>query len=143
MPSPPPPDKELRTMRTSRFHLLVLAAVAAPFCAPPTHAAPDPCAAKAGAMFDALGRGDYAAATRDMDEHLRSVSMPSMLPRMWEGLTRNGLGAYRSHGEATATRNGDGTTTVSLPATFERTTQSFSVTCDPKKGGAIVEMVLL
>jgi hypothetical protein len=130
-------------IRTDRFHLFALAIAAIPLWMPPAHAAPATCAAKAGAMFDALGRGDYETATRDMDEHLHSMSMPTMLPRMWEGMTRGSLGAYRSHGEPAVTRNDDGTTTVSLPVTFERMTQSFSVTCDPKKGGAIVEMILL
>ncbi|HET6806419.1 MAG TPA: hypothetical protein VFH59_13360 [Frateuria sp.] len=121
--------------------LLVLAATA--FAVLPAHAAAaaDTCTARAAALFDALGHGDYEAASRQMDAKLRAQSFPQPLPAMWEALIKNNYGAYRGHGEGTATRNGDGTTTVSMPLEFERSSWTYRVTCDPRQGG-IDEMLM-
>lgn len=121
-------------MSPCRMLVLALAALATS----PGHATPaaaDTCVARAGALFDALGRGDYQAASRLMDAKLRAQSFPQPLPGMWEALIKNNYGAYRGHGEGTATRNGDGTTTVAMPLQFERMSWTYRVTCDPRQGG--------
>jgi len=97
---------------------------------------------KAGALFDALGRADYHAAAALMDAKLRGQSFPKPLPAMWEAMVKNNLGAYRGHGEGAATRNGDGTTTVSMPLKFERMDWTYLVTCDGAQGGAIDQLVM-
>ncbi|HEX5306013.1 MAG TPA: hypothetical protein VFW82_08010 [Dyella sp.] len=127
-------------MFPSRLLVLATAAFAV---VPAAHAAAaESCTARAGALFDALGHGDYQAASRLMDARLRAQSFPQPLPAMWEALIKNNYGAYRGHGEGTATRNGDGTTTVSIPLEFERSSWTYRVTCDARQGGAIDEMLM-
>lgn len=111
----------------------------------PLHAATtatDGCIARAGALFDALGKGDYQAAADLMDARLRGQSFPQPLPAMWEALMKSNYGAYRGHAEGTATHNPDGTTTVTMPLEFERTPWTYRVTCDPGQGGGIDELLM-
>jgi hypothetical protein len=127
-------------MPTRRLLLAVLATLAATPCLADGHT--DGCAYRAGLMFDALGHRDYSTAAFQMDGHLQAQSFPKLLPSMWNALLDNNYGAYLGHGEATVTRNADGTTTLSIPLQFERMTPSYRVTCDPEPSSTVREFVM-
>lgn len=106
-------------------------------------ATPAACATRAGTMLDALGRNDYAAASREMGAPLQAAAQQKMLISMWEALIRNNWGPYRSHGEA-STIVDDGTITkIKLPLQFDHGSTTATITCNPKEDGAIDELVLL
>ena len=106
-------------------------------------AAPGTCATRAGSMLDALGRKDYAAASREMAPKLQEPQQQKMLISMWEALIKNNWGAYRSHGEAETVASDDRGTTLKLPLQFDHGSTTATITCNPKEGGAIDELVLL
>jgi hypothetical protein len=119
--------------------LLILPLVLAPLAH--AHAAPGACETKAIALIDAMARHDYDTAKGHLDEHLRANS--GQMGSMWESLVHDVWGPYRSHGEAQATLNGDGTTTIRLPLQFDHGETTTTITCNPKEGGAVDEFVLL
>ncbi|MHB1058876.1 MAG: hypothetical protein ACYC0F_13445 [Rhodanobacter sp.] len=104
-------------------------------------AAPGTCATRAASMLDALGRNDYAAASREMGAPLQAQQ--KMLISMWEALIRNNWGPYRSHGEAATIVDDATATTIRLPLQFDHGSTTATITCHPKEGGAIDEFVLL
>lgn len=106
-------------------------------------AAPGTCATRAGNMLDALGRNDYSAASREMGPPLQAAAQQKMLISMWEALIRNNWGSYRSHGEATTIVDDGTATTIKLPLQFDHGSTTATITCNPKEGGAIDELVLL
>jgi hypothetical protein len=129
-------------MHTARTTLLLLLPLAlAPFAH--ARAATTECETKATAMLDALGRKDYAAASRDMGALLRTAPQQKVLISMWEALIRDNWGPYRSHGEGTAAANNGGTNTIRLPLQFDHGATTATITCDPKEGGAVTDFVLL
>lgn len=127
--------------RLIRLSIIPLALALGPFAR--AQAAADACAVRAGTMLDALGRKDYAAASATMGAKLRAAPQQKMLASMWEALIRHNWGPYRSHGEATVRRNGDGSTTIRLPLQFDHGATTATITCDPQQAGAIDEFVLL
>lgn len=106
-------------------------------------AAPGACATRASSMLDALGRNDYPAASREMGPSLQAAAQQKMLISMWEALIRNNWGPYRSHGEATTIVDDGTATTIKLPLQFDHGSTTATITCNPKEGGAIDELVLL
>lgn len=106
-------------------------------------AAPGTCATRAGSMLDALGRNDYPAASREMGPSLQAAAQQKMLISMWEALIRNNWGPYRSHGEATTIVDDGTATKIKLPLQFDHGSTTATITCNPKEGGAIDELVLL
>ena len=107
------------------------------------HAVPGACATRAATMLDALGRNDYAAASREMGPPLQAAAQQKMLISMWEALIRNNWGPYRSHGEATTIVDDGTVTTIKLPLQFDHGSTTATITCHPKQGGAVDEFVLL
>jgi hypothetical protein len=129
-------------MRTHRLALLLLIPLAlAPFT--PALATPAACAAKAATMLDALGHKDYTAASRLMGPQLQQPQQQKMLISMWEALIRDSWGPYQSHGDASTIVDDGTATSIRLPLQFEHGSTTATITCHPKRGGAIDEFVLL
>jgi hypothetical protein len=129
-------------MRIHRPALLVLIPLAvAPFA--PALASPADCAGKAATMLDALGHKDYAAASRLVGSQLQQPRQQQMLISMWEALVRDNWGPYQSHGDASTIVDDGTATTIRLPLQFEHGSTTATITCNPARGGAIDELVLL
>lgn len=108
----------------------------------PAQAGPGACASRADTMLDALGRKDYAAASREMGAQLQAAPQQKMLISIWEALIRNNLGPYRSHGTAETVANDNNSTTIKLPLQFDHGAIVATITCNHKEGGAVDEFVL-
>ncbi|MBP1472668.1 hypothetical protein J7I44_00015 [Frateuria sp. MAH-13] len=128
-------------MRTRHLLLPLLAPLGA--FTIPSHAqvAPVSCAARSIATIEALANHDHDGARRYLDAVLQSNSQ--QMEPMWDAMIEQNWGPYRSHGVPEEIANGDHTTTVRLPLTFDHGATTSTLTCDPKAGGAIVEFSLL
>lgn len=128
-------------MRTRHLLLPLLAPLGA--FTIPSHAqvAPVSCAARSIATIEALANHDHDGARRYLDAVLQSNSQ--QMEPMWDAMIEQNWGPYRSHGVPEEIANGDHTTTVRLPLTFDHGATTSTLTCDPRAGGAIVEFSLL
>jgi hypothetical protein len=124
-------------LRTHSVTLLLLA------LAPIAHAQTPPlsCEGRSIATIEALAHHDHEGARRYLSAEL--VSNSQRMEPMWDAMIEQNWGPYGSHGKAETIANGDHTTTVRLPLTFDHGATTATLTCDPKQGGAIVEFSLL
>lgn len=128
-------------MRTRHLILPLLAPLAALAVQAHAQTAPVTCAARSIATIEALARHDHDGARRYLDAVLQSNSQ--QMEPMWDAMIEQNWGPYRSHGVPEEIANGDHTTTVRLPLTFDHGATTSTLTCDPRAGGAIVEFSLL
>lgn len=83
---------------------------------------------KANAMIDALAKGDYSAATVDVNADMKNTMTAETLKTLWTGLTAKS-GAFVSRNGFRQISRGD-YSTVSIPCKFEKASWVMEVTFD-------------
>ena len=101
------------------------------FSQDPGQAAADELVVKARAMFEALARGDFAAAARDFDETMMKVSGPEKLEEFWKQVPEK-LGLFKRQ---TAARRDQfaGYEVVYITCEFDKVTLDARVVFDKNK----------
>lgn len=101
------------------------------FSQEPGQVAEDELVVKARAMFDALARGDFAAAARDFDETMMKVSGPEKLEEFWNQVPEK-LGGFKRQTAARRDRFA-GYEVVYITCEFEKVTLDARVVFDKEK----------